>query len=264
MLKKFKQWLKYDTPHSGTADDWHKFDTGFKDNAPIRYWLKHTLPYKTWKPITRKWEAIGNWVRYRIVRYHVVNTGLPPDYYDKDTLMMYSNFTLLKDYVEMECASMAAGSDNRKSDSKLRRALRRIQWNLPFYTTVRELTGRSRELGLKHLEWEMTLDDPDLDPDQRSPHQAAKAREVYDLYLWWVDVRTAEPDEEGFPAIVEEAIKDKSIMYIMSSAFQNEHPIAYKAYREWSSQNTESEEYLELLDEENLIRLIKLRKSLWT
>jgi hypothetical protein len=49
------------------------------------------------------------WIKHRTIdRYHVVGTGLPPGYYDKDTQMLHACFSLLVDFVEVECGGVAS------------------------------------------------------------------------------------------------------------------------------------------------------------
>lgn len=47
------------------------------------------------------------WLRYRTThRYHVVQTGLAPDYHDSVERMLYACFRLLVDFVEKECGGV--------------------------------------------------------------------------------------------------------------------------------------------------------------
>lgn len=58
------------------------------------YWLRRQEPI---------W-----WLRHRTTdRYHVVGTGLPPGYYDKDTQMLHACFWLLVRFVDKECGGVA-------------------------------------------------------------------------------------------------------------------------------------------------------------
>ena len=57
--------------------------------------------------LTRLWDRLVSdpyyWVKYRTVsKFHVVDTGLEPGYYDKDHLMIHACFTLLVQFVEKE------------------------------------------------------------------------------------------------------------------------------------------------------------------
>lgn len=150
-----KRWFSYNPPRALTMEEWGLFDKEFKKNAPIRYFIKNVFltKLKLWKrklindPI--------DWVRYRTTRrFHIINTGLKPGYYDKDWLMLHGNFALLKNYVEVECASLH-------------------NWNK---------TEKVKDAGIKHLEWEISLGD-------ESPKQSAAAKEILELYRWWTAIR---------------------------------------------------------------------------
>lgn len=84
---------------------------------------------------------------------------------------------------------------------------------------------RSVKAGLAHLEWEISLGDT-------SPGQSDAAKEELDLYKWWKFERPARVDPFGTSLVSEEAWK--------------------------------LEEKYDQEDEEMLIRLIKIRKHLWT
>ena len=69
---------------------------------------------------------------------------------------------------------------------------------------------RSRELGLKYLEWEMNLMDDDK---VHLTSQAKAAQEQYELYTWWKDIRPNRPDPyevAGYNAYWETHERDKS------------------------------------------------------
>lgn len=55
---------------------------------------------------------------------------------------------------------------------------------------------RSSRRGLNFLEWEQTLDSPAFSPGNRNPTQAAAAREIETIYLWWVRARPKRPIPE--------------------------------------------------------------------
>lgn len=42
---------------------------------------------------------------------------------------------------------------------------------------------------IKHLDWEATLDSPDLSEYEQVPHQAQAARVLKELYIWWTQTR---------------------------------------------------------------------------
>lgn len=90
----------------------------------------------------------------------------------------------------------------------------------------------AREHGISHLDWEMDLEEE---------LQAKSAKEIKELYLWWKDVRPNRLD----PWDIIKEMKDK------------EDESKYVHFEE-----LEQEQYDE--DTEMLIRLVKIRKALWT
>lgn len=90
----------------------------------------------------------------------------------------------------------------------------------------------AREHGLEHLDWEMSLEEE---------LQAKSAKEIKELYLWWKDVRPARPNPWN---VAKDVWGEKDAQkYVWLDAM-------------------EQAQYDE--DTEMLIRLIKIRKALWT
>lgn len=249
MLSKFKKWLNFDRLRMGTADEWHEWEQEFIKQAPIRYWITRKLPYLTWYPVKWKYEAVQDWLRYRVNRrYHIVDTGLNPGYYDTDTLILHTNFNLLKKFVEVEKASMYRFCHESGEEAQ---------------SSLNKLLGRRRVInplnGIKYLEWEATLDTDEQEPN---PHQAAVAREVIELYTWWVFDRPAREELESPPE--PECDNNRSFMHRMTDAYRKKHPEYYADFQQWCKDHREQEERWEEEDTEMLIRLVKIRKSLWT
>lgn len=251
MFKKFQNWMKFNPPAYGTIDEWNDFDKLFKQRAPYRYFVCNTFPKKCIWPVTRRIERMRDWVRYRIVRYHVLHTGLEAGYYDKDTLMLNANFNLLKDFVEIEKGWMEHICHDAELD------IHPVLQYIPYYTRA---TFRSRELGEKYLEWEMTLNDPERGADINE-EQARVAKEISELYRWWIDAR---PNRVELEFEYSDADEDEGIFHRLSEKYKEEHPAETKAFAEYCEASTAQEEAWAKEDEEMLIRLIKVRKHLWT
>ncbi len=253
VIRRFKSWMRYDPPGSMTSKGWRLFNKEYQEQAPVRYWFAHTFKYSALMPIKWKYEAIHDWIRYRTYdRYHTVDTGLPPSYHDVTSQMLHVNFNMLKEFVEVEQAwSAYCWSDERKGDKSLNRF-----WPFSFFFRQR---FRRPDLGIKHFQWAATLDDPSLPPHERCDHQAVAAREILVLYKWWVEDRPARKEIEHVP-------HDDQGLGMMSSLDDDfdrdaedflEHvasmDAASKQEEDWSNE-----------DEEMLIRLMKIRRSLWT
>jgi len=251
-VRRFKSWMHYDPPGSMTSKGWRLFDKEFKEKAPVRHWFKSEFKKAVIYPVKWKYEAISRWIRYRTYdRYHVLNTGLEPNYYEIEQLMLHVNFNMLKDFVEVEQAIHTYWwSDEFKSASWCEK-------HMPFYYTFYPF--RRPDLGIKHLDWASTLDDPTLPPHDRCDHQAIAARETKALYKWWVEERPARKEKE----YAEYNDQGLGSLGCFDDDFDREAE-DYKAHVESMERGSKQEEDWQKEDEEMLIRLVKIRRSLWT
>ncbi|MCX8169573.1 MAG: hypothetical protein N3D72_00615, partial [Candidatus Methanomethyliaceae archaeon] len=175
---RLKRWMGYNPPGALTSKGWRLFKNEFKERAPIRYWLTHDFKYGYIMPIKWKINRATDWIRYRTTRrYHIVDTGLVPGYYDNDSIILHVNFNILKDFVEVEQAW------HHYCWSGLYKNAGFYERHMPFYRLF--FPFRRPDLGIQHLEWAATLDDPSLPPHERCDHQAVAAREILALYRWW-------------------------------------------------------------------------------
>lgn len=243
-IHKFKRWLKFEPPWALSGHGWKDFNAEFKREAPIRFWFHRRFKHIFIYPIKWKYEAMTSWIRYRTTeKYHIVDTGLTPSYYDADTIILNVNFNILKEFVECELAC------RQRWDSDIVESL--VERYMPFYGVF--FPFRCPELGLKHLAWEATLDSPLLPLHQRCDRQAVSAREILALYKWWVEDR---------PARIEICRPNTNVDMLDSLEDINE-PMddGYRKYIE--DQNRQSTEW-DAEDTDMLVRLIKIRRSLWT
>jgi len=204
-------------------------------------------------PVKWKYDKIHDWVRYRTYdKYHIIDTGLTPSYYDATTQMLHVNFNILKEFVEVE----QAWSKYHWS-GEYRETASWWEKHVPFYRRI--YTFRRPDLGIEHFEWAATLDDPSLPPHERSDQQASDAREVLALYKWWTETRPARKEFEH-PEF------DHQGMGVLGSLDEdfNRNAEDYKRYLESIDRSSTLEEDWNKEDEEMLIRLIKIRRSLWT
>lgn len=245
--------MDYNPPGALSSKGWRLFDKEFKERAPIRHWIKKDFRKTFILPIKWKYESINHWIRYRTYdRYHIVDTGLKPGYHEIDTLMLHSNFNMLKDFIEVEQAKRSYyWSDEYEKDASW------CEKHMPFYR--RFYPFRRPDLGIKHLEWASTLDDPALPLYEQSPTQARAARESLALYNWWVNDRPARKEIE----YVE--YNDQGLGYLASldDDFDKEAP-DFKAHCVSAKSQFEQADSWEEEDTEMLVRLMKIRKSLWT
>lgn len=250
-IKKFKSWLRFNPPGALTADGWIYFNKEFKKKAPVRYWLYNDFKKKL-NPIRWKYESIVDWIRYRTVcRYHIIDIGQPPGFYEYDSQILYANFSILTKYVETGLAWRSYWTEENKDKNYWKRQY------VPFYNLFVPLVRP--DIGIKHLEWEMSLDDPTLPPHDRSPDQARRAREVHKLYVWWKEVRPARKNLEIRRPL---EIDDDNIFSTLSSKFKSTP--GYKKYMSDLDKQHRLEERWRKEDDAMLIRLMKIRRGLWT
>lgn len=238
------RWLSYNPPGALTSEAWDAFNLEFKKNAPIRYWFDNDFRKVFVYPVTRIYDSLTNWVRCRTIdRYHVLTTGLPPGYQDHDNIILHANFNLLKNFVEVDTAIRTYWSESNTS------------WcsrHVPLYHTFYPF--RRPDLGIKHLEWASTLDDPALPPYEQSPQQAVYARELLVLYMWWINIRPTRiiksierPTFEGYePFSLSLPNCDETDAYYAALAAED------KQLEAWHDE-----------DDAMLIRMMKIRRGMW-
>ena len=252
-IRKARAWMNYSPPGSMSSKGWRLFDKEFKERAPIRYWLKSGLIRRIINPIRWRYNGISDWFRYRTThKYHIIDTGLVPGYYEIDTLMLHGNFNMLKDFVEVSQARHRYyWSDDYRDNSSW------CEKHMPFYSVFYPF--RRPDLGIAYLDWASTLDDPSLPPYEQSPSQAVEAREIKSLYLWWVKDRPARKE-------IEHVHYDNQGLGWLSSLDEDFDRDAedYKAHVENMVQRDKQAADWEAEDQDMLIRLMKIRKGLWT
>jgi hypothetical protein len=231
---------------------WRLFEDEFKERAPARYWVTRTFRRRFIYPLTWKYDAISQWIRYRTInRYHIIKTGLQPGYYEIDEQMLHSNFNMLKTHVECDLASRTYWMSYEH--------MAKASWfekHMPFYYAIFPFCRP--EMGLKHLDWAATLDDPLIPLYEQSPLQAAAARETKLLYLWWVVDRPARA-QGSYPGY---SMQGLGKLGMLDDDFDDTAE-DYKAYKTSIDAITAQETKWEDEDTDYLVRLVKLRKTLW-
>jgi hypothetical protein len=260
---KFADWLRgTGKPYAASGSGWKEWEVKAKAAHPIRFWIAEDGLDKVQKfiywPIDRLYD----------VKYYVVNRWIdqshalvahpkhikPGQYRDFDYRILVCLFDELVDFVEIE----KAYSNYRWSEEK-QKGMK--WWQVGRWRTR---TWRSAEAGLDHLAWEMTLTDEEWikDKSQAKPTlQAEVARETVELYKWWTEIYPNRPDPmdaSGWSDYCDNK-RDRGI------GFLEDDPEEEK----WNTRSMhdkirEMEKVYEDEDTEMLIRLIKIRGSLWT
>jgi len=169
-------------------------------------------------------------------------------------------FNELRDFVEVELAWWHIaweGSEVRK------------KYRPPFWATGwwRWRTWRCPQAGLDNLEWQMNLKRDYLDdvhPERNLPSpQAETAREILELYRWWTEVYPNRPDPHDAGGWSDYCAKfrDKGRDFL---DFEDRTDEEREASRQALDATQAIEDKYKKEDEEMMIRLIRIRESLWT
>jgi len=249
-LHKLRTWLRKtllgETPSAATMEEWGEIDKRER-TMPVRYFIAKTLPI--WFAVKMmQYSDFKHWFLYRLVKkhkYQLVDTGLKPGYYDVDTRMLHSNFNMLKVLVEEELPLQQYWSKKPKD----------ADW-----------IHDGRVAGLAHLNWESSLvhdEHAGKELEGTRTDQAIRADEKRELYLWWVDDRPNRPDP--WANVLDDVVerkKGESWYGRFSDKGLTDEQVAEK--RAKTMKKFDIEEQYKDEDTEMLVRLMRVRSSLWT
>jgi hypothetical protein len=269
---KFADWLRGTTKLKyGTSEEWDDWEARAKADYPVRWWLaEEGLDYiqKIVYFIPDQLHAIKYYVNNRWVTHTHSLTAHPRDikpgeWRDVGNRFLPCLFNELVDFVEVETAwSHIAWGDKEA----------RAKYNPPFYASGwwRWRTWRCPQAGLDHLDWAMTLTNEEWlkegEKHKAEPtSQALSAKEIKELYTWWTEVYPNRPDPyeaSGWSA------------YCEASRLANDGKLSWMSADKTPELKKQSDKAHKLLqkieaayeaeDEVMMIRLIKIRNSLWT
>jgi hypothetical protein len=234
LLKRVEEYFGVTRLYCGTAKEWDNWGSRFVIEHPYINWLynkidsiQEVLQY----PFYKLYDILY-YIRYRyIIKTHYVPTGLPPgEWYETDERLIFSMFNLLVDFIEIEKANMQRLC---KSNSYS---------NTPWY-----LIYRSREQGLQYLNWEITLTGED-------GRQSYTAQEQLALYNWWTEIRPNRLDpyeSTGYNSHCD--TRDWQLWDDVDDVLQ---PMLRQIREIQNDYNVE--------DTDMMIRLVRVRASLWT
>lgn len=92
-----------DMPAALTLDEWETWRKETTKKHPIRYFLHHTFSIEVTVWARRLFKDPYWWIRHRISpahRYHIIDTGLTPGYYDPDHRILFGIMNMVEKYVE--------------------------------------------------------------------------------------------------------------------------------------------------------------------
>ena len=273
-ISKFADWLRgTPKPSSGTQDEWIAWRKRAKAKK-FRYWLAeegldYLQDFVCW-PLNRA-KDIRNYSNSRwLFKSHALTSSLKRgEYYEFDTRLLHAVFDELVNFVEIELAWMEVvfSEENQK------------EYKVPWYRTVLRLSRwRNVEAGLAHLAWASTLKNDeewmnknDLNYGQPT-RQALAAQEIHKLYTWWKEEYPKRPDPmdvSGLSAYYNEkqnAAKARGDDEDMLFSFLAEDTDTLEKERWDKMSNLYHQIEMEQIEEDTtmLIRLIKIRREIWT
>lgn len=263
---KFADWLRgTDKLGFGTSKEWSQWRRASKQAHPFRYWLaEEGLDY-----IQNVW----CWIPDRIndVRYYINNRWITQTHaltahardiklgtwHDVGNRFLPCLMNELVDFVEIELAWNYCLWNEQA----------REQYGYPWWRRWYR-NWRSEQAAMAYLAWAKTLTNEEfLEEDKKHlavpTSQAEAAKEIEILYRWWKYERPQRPDvydASGWTAICERR--------------REKYPDELLPEDETKKERTETKKSLDILhkmeadyeaeDEAMMIRLIKIRQSLWT
>jgi hypothetical protein len=261
---KFADWLRGTAKLSaGTSEEWDDWTTQAQMKHNFRYWLAEEglsylqdfVTYPIRKIYDAKYYINNRWVsRTHSLTAHPRDIK-PGQWQDVGNRFLPCLFNELVDFVEIE----TAWSHIAKYDP-------------PFWASgwFRWRTWRCPEAGVDHLDWAMSLTNSDwCEPDHpeygKPTLQAVNAREIKELYLWWTETYRNRPDPydaSGWTAYCE-ANRETNGGKLSWGGNKGNPELQAQSDRAHKMLQ-EIEAAYEAEDEAMMIRLIKVRNSLWT
>lgn len=265
---KFADWLRGTAkPGAATSKGWREWKKAAKETHPIRYWiveegLDHAQNFVNW-PLDKlndiRYYINNRWVTKSHACTAHPNDIKPGDWCDVGNRFLPCLFNELVDFVEVETAwhHVLWNEEERK------------KYNVPWWRSgwLRWRTWRCPEAGMAHLIWASGLKNHDFcspgDPEYGKPTpQAIAAKEIIDLYVWWKHIRPQrlDPhDASGWTEICANRRKDSDDIL-----WEDKTPEEAAATKKALDMSNDLEAQYDQEDEEMMIRLIKVRNSLWT
>jgi len=240
---KFADWVRgTKKPVALTIEEWDDWKKENKAKRPFRFWLSDTFlgklqnffyfPHDLYREIRHYYDN-----RF-VTKTHYLKTGLKPgDYHELDTRIMYGLFNELVEFVEGEQAWLNHISHKEKK--------------------FKFKNGKCPEAGLDYLDWAMNLKydssygmtKKDKDFGKPTP-QAIDAKKTLELYKWWKETRPNRPDPMDVSG--------------WSDYCSNKSNYTKRQANSMLKKLNKIEEAYDKEDEDMMIELIKIRKSLWT
>ena len=250
----FKKWLFPTMPDAATMEDWDEWNNNAM-KSKFKWFIADTVP--TWFAITfqYRYENVIGKLKSKYIRKHnliKINSLEDDVWYDSDTRLMHGMFQLLVDFVELEKSHME------------------IMLNMdnpPRY--MRKVKYRSAEMGIKYLDWEISLG------KEGGTNQSKNAKTIKELFLWWkydrpsrielMDVKgSMGTSSNEFYSDMNDDKNDNERISSMFASIDRRKDKEPELYKDVNKAYEDAEAKYNKEDEKMLIKLVKIRKSLWT
>lgn len=267
---KFADWLRGTMkPEAETSEGWELWRIEAEKKYPYRYWLaeegldilQKTVMFIPDKIYSAKYAFINRFV----TRTHTLTSNLSGwKWHEMDKRMLHCMFDELVNFVEVELAAA-----NFRFDKEARE-----KHKVPFWGTgwFRTRTYRNALAGRDYLDWarKLKMDETwGLEPGDEDygelTSQAKSAQEVLELYLWWTlgrPLRKDPYDESGWTEYCARRRSEKD--NLVWNDWENRTEEDKAEGSAILEKLHEIEKKQEEEDEVMMIRLIKVRKYLWT
>jgi hypothetical protein len=266
----FADWLRgTPSPDALTSKGWREWREAAQARHPVRYWIaEEGLDYlqRFFYYIPDKLYRLKYYINNRwVTRTHALTAhqnDIPRgEWRDVGNRFLPCLFNELRDFVEVELAWWHIAWSNREE---------RAKYNAPFWATGwwRWRTWRCPQAGLDCLAWQMELTNAEfLDDDKKHlaepTCQAKAAQEILVLYKWWTEVYPNRPDPHdagGWSAYCEQRRAGGADLLDFEDRTEAEQEQSRQAL---DATQAVEDKYNEE-DEAMMIRLIRIRQSLWT
>ena len=264
---KFADWIRGTTKlKCGTGKEWAEWEKAAKAKYPIRWWIAEEgldRLQDVWCYIPERINDVRYYINNRWVSHTHALTAHPRDiprgqWRDVGNRFLPCLFNELVDFVEVEQAWHHCMWDDAA----------RKKYAVPWWRSgwLRWRTWRCPEAGIDHLKWAMTLTNKDFiqEGEKEEPtYQAKAAKEILELYTWWKEVYPNRPDvhdASGWTAYCD--LRREKGYHLLD--MEDKSPEEAEMCKTALDKSREIEEAYNKEDEEMMIRLIKIRESLWT
>ena len=271
---KFADWLRGTAkPSAETGNGWNKWNKVAKEKHPIRYWIVEEALDRVqsfiWWPVDQIYN-IKYYVNNRFIsRTHSLTAHArdirPGTWCDVGNRFLPCLFNELVDYVEVELAWWHLVWEGKEERKKYNAPWWRFGWwNMRLW--------RCKQAGLDNLKWQSELVWTEEECEPGSPnigqptYQAERAKEIFELYKWWTEVYPNRPDPHdvsGWSEICSRSREQNGNAFGLFDA-ENRTEEQQEEINKALDLSQKIEEQYKNEDTEMMIRLIKIRDSLWT